>query len=180
MKYILETERLRLRELTLADTPFILALLNSPGWLEFIGDRNVRTEEQAIEYLENGPLKSYQDNGFGLSLVETKDQSQGIGMCGIIRREYLEGPDIGFAFLPEYMGKGYGYEIASATLSYALDTWQLPKVLAIADPTNKKSIRLIEKIGLRLAGTFQLPNKQEELLLFSSEMAGLTTGLSVR
>ncbi len=168
MKYILETERLRLRELTLADTAFILALLNSPDWLEFIGDRHVKTDEQAKAYLENGPLKSYQDNGFGLSLVETKDHPIAIGMCGMIRRDYLESPDIGFAFLPEFIGHGYGYEIASATLTYAFDAWKLPKVCAITDPTNKKSIRLLEKIGLRLKGTYHLPNKEEELLLFSS------------
>src|SRR5687767_3229567 len=116
MKQILETERLRLREFTLNDTAFIIELLNSPGWLKYIGERNVKTEEQAINYLQNGPMKSYLENGYGLSMVEKKVDDTPIGMCGIIRRETLDNPDIGFAFLPGYEAQGHGYEIASAVL----------------------------------------------------------------
>jgi RimJ/RimL family protein N-acetyltransferase len=97
-KQILETKRLRLREFTLEDTAFILDLLNSPGWLRYIGDRGVKTEEQAKNYLLNGPIKSYTKNGYGLSMVERKDDNKPIGMCGIIKRDTLENPDIGFAF----------------------------------------------------------------------------------
>src|SRR5688572_21540231 len=118
MNYFLETQRLGLREFTRDDAVFIVELLNTPGWLQFIGDRNVKTKEQAIIYLENGPLKSYKENGFGSWMVELKEDKTPIGMCGILRRESLENPDIGFAFLPEYTGKGYAFEIASATLSY--------------------------------------------------------------
>lgn len=161
---ILETERLRLRQFTLDDTKFIIELLNSPGWIEFIGDRNVKTEEQAIQYLQNGPLKSYLQNGYGLSMVETKD-GQPIGMCGILKRETLENPDIGFAFLKEFTGKGYAYEIANATLSYAMSKLKIPKVSAITLPNNIKSIKLLEKIGMKLIKPF-LSEKNEELLLF--------------
>lgn len=161
--HILETERLRLRKFTLDDTKFIIELLNSPGWIEFIGDRNVKTEEQAIEYLKNGPLKSYKQNGFGLSLVETKDD-QPIGMCGILKRDTLENPDIGFAFLPEFTGKGYAYEIANATLSYAINNLKISKISAITLPHNISSIKLLEKIGMKPVKSF-LQNG-EDLLLF--------------
>lgn len=168
MNYILETERLRLREFTLSDTEFIIELLNSPGWIEFIGDRNVKTEEQAINYLKNGPLKSYLQNGFGLSLVEMKDKQQAIGMCGIIRRDNLENPDIGFALLPGFNGQGYAFEIASATLSHATEKLKLPKISAITLGNNIRSIRLLEKIGLRYIGPFRFPDSEEELLLYSN------------
>ena len=163
---VLETERLRLRQFTLDDTKFIIELLNSPGWVEFIGDRNVKTEEQAIQYLQNGPMKSYLENGYGLSLVETKD-GQPIGMCGIIRRANLEHPDIGFAFLTEFIGKGYGYEIATATLNYAIHNLKLPKIVAITVPHNIKSIKLLEKIGMKFVKRFTNENG-EELFLYEN------------
>ena len=100
MEAILQTERLLLREFTEDDAAFIVELLNSPGWIQYIGDRNIKTEEQAREYLNNGPLKSYRQNGFGLYMVEKKDDHTPIGMCGIIKRDTLNNPDIGFAFLP--------------------------------------------------------------------------------
>jgi RimJ/RimL family protein N-acetyltransferase len=164
--FVLETERLRLRHFTLHDTKFIIELLNSPGWIEFIGDRNVKTEEQAIQYLQNGPMKSYHENGYGLSLVETKD-GQPIGMCGIIRRANLEYPDIGFAFLKEFTTKGYAFEIASATLNYATGTLKLSKILAITVPHNISSIKLLEKIGMKFVKRFTNENG-EELFLFEN------------
>jgi RimJ/RimL family protein N-acetyltransferase len=168
MQAILETQRLTLQEFTLEDTAFIIELLNSPGWLRFIGDRNVKTEQQAADYLRNGPLKSYQQNGYGLSMVETKEGKKSIGMCGIIKRDNLENPDIGFAFLPEFTGKGYGYEIASATLNYARNQLHIPTVWAITLPDNMHSIRLLEKIGLTVSHTFSFPDSEEKLLLFST------------
>ncbi|MEJ8804233.1 GNAT family N-acetyltransferase [Pontibacter sp. H249] len=168
MNQILETERLKLREFTIHDTGFIIELLNSPGWLQFIGDKGIKTEEQAKAYLENGPLKSYRHNGFGLFLVETKENSQAIGMCGIIRRDNLENPDIGFALLPAYNGKGYAYEIASATLAYAHNQLALRKISAITLPNNIRSIQLLEKLGLSYLETIILPGSEEELLLYSN------------
>jgi RimJ/RimL family protein N-acetyltransferase len=162
--YILETKRLRLRKFTLNYSLFIIELLNSSEWIEFIGDKNVRTETQAIEYLQNGPLKSYAQNGYGLSLVETKDGLP-VGMCGIIKRESLENPDIGFAFLKEFTGKGYAYEMASATLSYAMNELKLSKISAITLPHNTRSVRLLEKIGMKFIKSFT-SQIGEELLLF--------------
>lgn len=168
MKNIIETERLTLREFTTADTQFIIQLLNSPGWLEFIGDRNVKTEEQAVNYLLNGPVKSYRENGFGLSLVESKESKTPIGMCGLIKRDHLDNPDIGFAFLPEFTGKGFAYEIVKATMDYAKDVLNISTVLAVTVPANEKSIKLLEKIGLKFYETITFPGETEELMLFSS------------
>lgn len=166
--YILETERLRLREFTLEDTAFIIELLNTPGWLQFIGDRNVRTEEQAAAYLQNGPIKSYAENGFGLLLVETKDDATPIGMCGILKRANLDTPDIGFAFLPRFNGQGYAFEVASALLSYAKVHLSMPTVSAITLPHNGRSIRLLERLGFKFIKPFCFPNSEEELLLYSN------------
>ena len=164
--YTFETDRLRLRPFNLNDSLFIIQLLNSPGWLEFIGDRNVKTEEQAKNYLIKGPILSYRQNGFGLSMVELKTDSIPIGMCGILKRDSLEHPDIGFAFLPEFTGQGYGYEIAKATLTYAGDKLKLPVIWAITSPKNKSAIRLLEKIGLQYNKNFSFINDPEELMLF--------------
>ncbi|MEY4930025.1 MAG: hypothetical protein RI909_749 [Bacteroidota bacterium] len=165
---ILETERLALRELTLQDVSFIIELLNTPGWLKYIGERNVKNEEQAIAYLENGPIKSYREHGYGLWLVETKTDQRKIGMCGILRRPALEHPDIGYAFLPEFTGIGYAVEIAQAVLAYAFTSLQLTNLSAITLPENTRSIRVLEKIGMKYVKRFQFAGKDEELLLYST------------
>jgi len=170
MKIIFETERLFIREFTEDDTDFIIDLLNSPGWLEFIGDRNVKNSEQASEYLKNGPIKSYKENGYGLSMVVLKESNKPIGMCGIINRDYLENPDIGFAFLPEYEGRGYAFEAAAGTIKHAKENYQISTVLAITVPANKRSINLLEKIGLRFVKYITTPNDSEELMLFSNNL----------
>jgi len=173
MKLLIETKRLRLREFTTADTAFIIELLNTPGWLKFIGDRNVRTQEQAIAYLENGPLKSYRENGFGLAAVELKSENIVIGMCGVLKRNTLEHPDIGFALLPDYTGKGYAFEIAQAMLKHATCNLNSPTLCAVVDPRNMSSIKLLEKLGLRFKKNFRFPDGKEDLLLFSRQL--LTT-----
>jgi RimJ/RimL family protein N-acetyltransferase len=168
MNVVLETNRLSLREFTAADSDFIVQLLNTPGWLRFIGDRNVKTSEDALRYLENGPIRSYRENGFGLYLVALKETGIAVGMCGLIKREGLESVDIGFAFLPLFSGQGLAVEIAQATLAYAKNVLHLEKVLAITDPRNERSIRLLEKLGLKFEKWVVLPGQQEELLLFST------------
>ena len=166
MELVLETERLILRQFNLNDTDFIITLVNSPSWLKFIGDRNIKTTEDAKEYLINGPIKSYQTNGFGLSLVAMNDTGIPIGMCGLIKRDTLENVDIGFAFLDEYTGNGYALEIASSTMNYAKEVLKLEIILAITDPNNISSIKLLNKIGLRFDKIIQFPEKDEELMLF--------------
>ena len=167
MNQILETDRLRLREFTLDDAPFIKVLVNTPGWLKYIGERNVQTEEQARGYLTRGPIKSYQENGFGLWMVELKENATPIGMCGLLRRDFLDHPDIGFAFLPDYHGKGYAYEAAQATLSFAKNQLGLATLCAITLPTNSHSIKLLEKIGMKYLHPVLSPLSHDELLLYS-------------
>lgn len=166
-KIVIETERLTLREFTFDDTDFLIRLLNSPGWLEFIGDRHVLTEEQARNYLLAGPIKSYRENGFGLSMVETRFDKRPIGMCGLLKRDYLDNPDIGFAFLPEDTGKGFAFEIANATMQHAKDFLKIPDIMAITMPGNKSSIRLLEKLGFSFLRTLSVPGGNNDLLLYS-------------
>ena len=165
---ILETDRLILREFDTADAAFILVLLNNPSWLQYIGDRNVKTIDDARDYLLNGPMKSYRENGFGLSLVAIKKNNTPIGMCGLIKREALEHVDIGFALLPEYVGKGYAYEIAAATMAYAKNSLGLKDIVAITSEDNEHSIRLLKKIGLGFEKMIRLAEDEESLMLFSN------------
>jgi RimJ/RimL family protein N-acetyltransferase len=162
---LLETDRLQFRELTHEDALFIVELVNTAGWLKYIGDRNVKTNEQAINYLDQGPIKSYRENGFGLWLVETKEQKKPIGICGFLRRDYLDHPDIGFAFLPDYHGKGLAQESAQACLAYGRKKLKMNVIYAITLPSNQNSIKLLEKIGLTYVSPFNIPVNNEELLL---------------
>ena len=165
-KIILETERLVLQEFNVDDAEFILTLLNTPGWLEYIGDKNVRSVEDAVNYLENVPIKSYRENGFGLWLTLLKNNSTPIGMCGLIKRESLDDIDIGFALLPEYSKLGYAYEIAHATINYAKHSLGINKVVAITDSNNVSSIKLLNKLGLQFEKTLKL-SENDIVLLFS-------------
>jgi RimJ/RimL family protein N-acetyltransferase len=155
-----------LREFTLADSEFIIELLNTEGWIKYIGDRKVKTMADARLYLENGPLKSYQDNVFGLRLVLLKTNNKPIGMCGLIRREYLDHLDIGFAFLPNYTGQGYALEIASRVVHLAFNELHQEKILAIVLPTNHSSVRLLAKIGFEYDHNFLSTDTNEELSLY--------------
>lgn len=167
MRTILKTGRLLLRELESNDHPFILELLNSPGWLQYIGDKHVHTEQQAKQYIENGPQTSYRENGFGLWLAEAQPGGEAVGLCGLLKRSELEHPDIGFALLPGAMGQGYALEMASAVLSYAHNTLMIPTVLAICMPGNLRSVRLLEKIGLHYLMSIRLAHSEEDLSLYS-------------
>lgn len=168
MEIVIETERLILRKFTLEDAPFLLELVNTPAWLQFIGDRNVHTVEESENYLRNGNLKSYAEYGFGFYLVAIKETNEAIGMCGLVKRDSLEDVDIGFAFMPDSIGKGYGYEAASATLDYALNVLKLGRIVAIVDPQNASSIALIKKIGLKYEKMVQISTNDIELMLFGN------------
>lgn len=165
-KIILETQRLSLREFKLSDIEFILNLLNSPNWLEFIGDKGVKTPEDAINYLKNGPIKSYKENGFGLWLVQLKETNIPIGMCGLVNRETLKNVDIGFALLPDYVGLGYGFEIAKATMNHAKHSLGINRIIAITDSNNIASIKLLNKIGLNFEKTLKL-SEDDSVLCFA-------------
>jgi RimJ/RimL family protein N-acetyltransferase len=171
MDYILETQRLRLRQFNADDAGFIVKLLNTKGWLDFIGDKYVHNEDQAVAYLDSGPISSYKKHGFGVLLVELKEGAVPIGMCGLLKRDSLPDPDIGFAFLPEYEGKGYALESAMATLRYASENLQIVKISAITKADNRKSIRLLQGLGFRFISKITFSGADEGLLLYSNEDA---------
>lgn len=165
---VIETERLTLRRLSTEDADFILSLLNDPAFLRFIGDKGVRTLEEARKYIANGPVEMYARLGFGLYLVELKDDGTPIGLCGLIKRDGLDDVDIGFAFLPEFRAKGYAYEAAAATMDYGKDVLGLARIVAITSPDNAASGRLLEKLGLRFERMIRLREGDGELRLFGS------------
>lgn len=166
---VLETDRLILRKQTPEDAAFILTLLNEPSWLQFIGDRGVRTLEDARAYILNGAIASYEKHGFGFYLTERKEDGALLGMCGLVKRDFMEDVDIGFAFLPQYWGQGYAYESASAVMTFARETLNLTRIVAITAQDNHASAKLLEKLGLRFEGTIQFPNDPEVLRLFAFE-----------
>jgi RimJ/RimL family protein N-acetyltransferase len=167
---ILITERLRLRHLELTDAAFILDLLNQPAFLRFIGDRNVRSLADAENYLRNGPLEMYARQGFGLYLVERKVDGVPLGICGLLKREVLEHVDLGYAFLPQYWSQGYAREAALGMLAYARDTLQVKTVVAIVDPQNEASIKLLEKIGMTYLRPITWPTDGKELKLYTVDL----------
>lgn len=167
---ILETERLLLRKLTTEDAEFIFEILNDPSFIRNIGDRNIRTLDDACAYIVNGPVRSYEKNGFGLYLIVLKETNESIGMCGLIRRENLDDVDIGYALLPRFWSKGYAVEAAQATKAYAKDVVGLKRIVAIVDPANEGSIRVLEKIGLRYEKMVKLSEDDIELKLFGTNL----------
>jgi len=168
MMQIAETTRLLLSKITLKDADFFLELVNSPQWLKYIGDRKVKTIENAKTYLKNGTLKSYADFGFGFYKLQLKEEGKKpIGVCGLIKREQLEDVEIGFALLPEYEGKGFGYEASVAVLKLAVEKFKIKKITAITLPSNTSSINLLEKLGLSFEKRVKPFEDGEELLLFA-------------
>ena len=161
-----ETERLLLRPTGVQDADFIRKLLNTPKWLEYIGDRQVTDETKAIGYIRSKMLPQLERLGYGNYTVIRKDDGALIGSCGLYDREGLEGIDIGFAFLPEYEGQGYAFEASLRLLEAAKDNFKLERVVAITSPANRASQRLLEKLGMRQQGCIQLENDAEELLLY--------------
>ena len=145
---VLTTSRLTLRRLTEADAPFIFRLVNEPSWLRFIGDKGVRTLDDARRYLREGPLDMYAQRGFGLYLVLRNEDEQPIGMCGLIKRDALPDVDIGFAYVPETWGNGYAVEAAQAVVAHARDDFGLKRLVAITSLDNDASIRVLERIGM--------------------------------
>jgi RimJ/RimL family protein N-acetyltransferase len=166
---VIETPRLVLHRLTTDDAEFILELLNEPSFLRYIGDKGVRTREDACRYILSGPLASYDRFGFGLYRVQRKDTGEPIGMCGLLKRETLEDVDVGFAFLPRSWSKGFAFESASAVLAHGRETWGLKRVLAITSPDNEASIRLLAKLGFRLERMARLTRDSPEVKVFAAD-----------
>jgi [ribosomal protein S5]-alanine N-acetyltransferase len=154
---VIETERLLLCRLTAADAAFVMELVNEPAFIKNIGDKGVRNLQDAVGYITNGPIASYAQHGFGLYRVELKDSGVLVGMCGLLKRDTLEHPDIGFAFLKRHWGQGYAYESASAVMRYGREVLRLPRIVAITAPDNEGSRRVLEKIGLRFEKMINVP-----------------------
>jgi len=163
----LRTQRLTLRWLEPGDEDILLAVWNDPAFIRHVGDRGIRTVEQASEALANGPLKLYAELGYGPYRVSLTDSDEPVGICGLFKRGYLDDPDIGFALLPDYWGKGFAYEAATAVLNHACHGLGLRRVTAIVSSGNTTSIRLIEKLGLRFEAMVTIPGDEKELCLYS-------------
>lgn len=160
------TARLRLRRMQDADAPFIFELVNEPLFHRFIGDKGVRNLEDARNYMRTGPMASYAEYGFGLYLVERKDDALPVGMCGLLKRASMEDVEIGFAFLARFSGQGFATEAGQAVMQLARDEFRLKRVAAIADIDNDASANVLRKIGLKLRGTIKLPELDSERRYF--------------
>jgi RimJ/RimL family protein N-acetyltransferase len=167
---VLQTERLRLRHMTTDDAEFMLRMWNDPAWHRYIGDRGIRTIDAAREHILNGPVAMVARHGFGFHVVERKEDGRPIGVCGLAKRDFLDDVDIGYAFLPEYGGKGYAFEAAQGVLVQARELG-LKRLVATVVPENAASIRLLEKLGLRLERTFKAPDSTRALQLFAMDLA---------
>ena len=163
----MQTERLYLDPLTLDDAGLILALVNDPQWLAFIGDKGVRTLDDARAWLQAGPLTMYAQHGLGLYRVTLRSTGESVGLCGLVQRDGLDDADIGFAFLPAFRGHGYALEAARATLAHGFGALELPRILAIVLPQNLRSCRVLERLGMTLKGSVRLPADGPDKLLYS-------------
>ena len=161
---VIETERLILREFDTTDSEFIIKLLNTEGWLRYIGDRFVKDPKQGVEFIEGRLRPSYSEYGFGFYLVELKSNKEPLGMCGLVKRDGLDNVDIGYAFLPENFGKGYAYESSFAVVEFAKRKLKLKALDSITMSSNEPSIKLLERLGFSFEKNILL--KGEELMLY--------------
>ena len=168
---VLHTERLELCWLTPDDAPLMLAVWNDPAFIRHVADRGIRNLEQARAALEGGPLKLYADHGYGPFRVRRREDGADMGICGLFRREGLDEPDIGFALLPEFCGRGFAFEASVAVLDHARDALGLPCVTAIVSPQNDASIALLEKLGLHYERPIRMPADDHDVSLYRIEFA---------
>lgn len=172
---IVRTERLRLRLLDRGDAAFYLELLNDPAFIEHIGDRRVRTLEDAVRAIENGPVTMQRTRGHSMYLVEAQGDGAAagvpVGVSGLIKRETLEDVDIGYAFLPRYRGRGYAFEAARGVVAHAR-TLGIARLAAITTPGNAASIALLLRLGMRFEGSRRIVANEPELNLYRMDLAG--------
>jgi [ribosomal protein S5]-alanine N-acetyltransferase len=166
---VIETERLRLFRFAAEDAPFALTLVGGPTFIRYIGDKGVRTLDDARAYLANGPLASYARFGFGLFKVERTADGTPIGMCGLLKRDTLEDPDLGYAFLPEYWSQGYAREAAAATVEYGRRVHGLARIVAVTDPDNAASAAVLRHIGFEFERPVRMGAADKDVLLFGSK-----------
>ncbi|MFC6040946.1 GNAT family N-acetyltransferase [Paenisporosarcina macmurdoensis] len=164
---IIETERLVLRHMKTEDAKFMLELLNEPAWIKYIGDRGIRTIDEAIKYIEDGPMTMYEEKGIGLYLVELKESETPIGICGLIQRDFLKDVDLGFAIHSKYWGNGYACEAAQATLIYGNEVLGFQRIAGFTSLDNEKSAKLLLKLGMIEEDKIKFASTQEEVRLFA-------------
>ncbi len=164
---MIETPRLLIRKFELTDDEFIYQLVNTSAWIENIGDKKVRSLQDAANYIKTGPLASYRENGYGAWLVELKSANAPIGLCGFFKRDYLDSADIGYALLPDFWGNGYALEAAEACMEFAKMEYDLYRLYGICNPKNKASVRLLQKLGLGFVKNFMDDDK--EIALYKKE-----------
>ena len=169
-KIILNTKRLILRDAEISDSQFFYELLNSAKWLKYIGDRGIKSLDDSNKYINDKLINSYTTNGFGLYVYELKESNSPIGICGFIKRDYLDSVDIGFALLPEYERKGYTFEISYSVMKYGRETLGFDKVVAITTKDNIASQDLLKKLGFNFKSNINEPESNEQLLLYSSDV----------
>ncbi|HLG26968.1 MAG TPA: GNAT family N-acetyltransferase [Paenisporosarcina sp.] len=164
---IIETERLVLRHIKTEDAKFMLEILNEPAWIKYIGDRGIRTIDEAKKYIEDGPMTMYEEKGFGLYLVELKESETPIGICGLIQRDFLKDVDLGFAIHSKYWGNGYAFEAAQATLTYGNEVLGFQRIVGFTSLDNEKSASLLLKLGMIEEDKIKFASTQEEVRLFA-------------
>ncbi|GAB4162978.1 MAG: GNAT family N-acetyltransferase [Winogradskyella sp.] len=170
MKHPLETNRLYIRPITTKDAAFVLELMNSPKWIRFIGDRNVKTVEDAKAYIKEKAIPQFKTHGYGNNVIIRKSDNKKLGTCGVYHREGKDQPDIGFAFLPSYEGLGYAYEATSKLIEMMKGTYSLNELSAYTLEENASSRKLLERLNFELKGTGILPTTNEELLHYHRKL----------
>ena len=165
--WLIETERLRLRPVTVDDTELMLAIWNDPAFIRNVSDRGIRTVEQAREAIESGAQKLFEDYGYGPYCMSLKSDGTLIGICGLFKRDNLEDPDIGFGVLPDYCGNGYAGEAAAAVVNFARNELGITALTAIVSPTNAPSVGLIKKLGLTFDQMITMPGDDDAICLYS-------------
>jgi len=169
---VLETERLQLRKLTLDDAGLMLAIWNDPAFLRHVGDRGIRTTEQAEEAMRAGAMHLYEAYGYGPYRIALKGDDTAVGICGLFRRDGLDEPDIGYSTLPDFCGQGYGYEAAVAVINYAREELALDRLIAIISPGNDASIGLIRKLGFEFERMHLMPDGEDEVCIYGKSLIG--------
>ena len=167
---IVKTDRLILRKIDTDDAAFMLRLLNDPEFIQYVGDKNARDLESAKTYILEGPVASYHSFGFGLYLVELNDGLTPIGICGILKRDFLDHADLGFALMPEYREAGYAFEAAQATIELARSDLKLPHIVAFTAENNTRSIKLLEKLGMAFDRMIDLPAGGKRVNLYGCSL----------
>lgn len=172
MALVVETDRLALRRLTLDDADLMLAIWNDPAFVRHVGDRGIRTLDEARAAMLSGAMQLYETYGYGPYRVALKQDDTAIGICGLFRRDGLDEPDLGYAMLPEWCGQGYAYEAARAVIDHARAAFGLERLIAIISPGNSASIGLIEKLGLRFERMHRMPDDAEDVCIYGTPTAG--------